>query len=95
MSYSVKLNNAGIAERVVDEEVTDEPVLQTARLTRRPTPRTFTKAGAIRLANMIARYWRDRGATTVKLRVERDHSIQEIELWTVRSNLVGGLSPKA
>ena len=66
-----------------------------AGLAQRRTPQTMTKTGAIRLANIIARYWRERGAITVKLRVERDFSMQEFELWTVRSNLIGGLPPKA
>ena len=90
MSYSVKLNEeTGKAEKV-------EPS-QTAGLEppRRRIPKTLTKAGAIRLANIIARYWRERGATTVKMTVERDHSVEEIELWTVRSNLVGALPPKS
>ena len=66
-----------------------------AGLAQRRTPQTMTKTGAIRLANIIARYWRERGAITVKLRVERDFSMQEFELWTVRSNLIGGLPPKS
>ena len=96
MSYNVRLNReTGIAKKV--EDMTDEPVLETAGLEppRRRIPKTLTKAGAIRLANIIARYWRERGATTVKMTVERDHSVEEIELWTVRSNLVGALPPKS
>jgi len=101
MSYRVKLNKDGIAEKadgLPDGEVVEIKSSEGARgagLARRRTPQTLTKTGAIRLANMIARYWRERGAASVKLRVERDYSIQEIELWTVRSNLLGGLPRKA
>jgi hypothetical protein len=105
MSYRVKLNKDGIAEHVETvpgSEPSGEVVeiksgegVRGAGLPRRHTPQTMTKTGAIRIANMVARYWRERGATTVKLRVQRDYSIQETELWTVRSNLVAGLPPRS
>jgi len=98
MSYSVKLNEeTGKAEKVEPSQTAGFSRDLTAGLEppRRRIPKTLTKAGAIRLANIIARYWRERGATTVKMTVERDHSVEEIELWTVRSNLVGALPPKS
>ena len=99
MSYSVRLNReTGIAKKVdelEDDEIKSGEGARGAGLAQRRTPQTMTKTGAIRLANIIARYWRERGAITVKLRVERDFSMQEFELWTVRSNLIGGLPPKA
>lgn len=94
MSYSVKLNKDGVAEHVKPSEDEETEIIGVPGFQRR-IPRTLNKTGAIRLANMIARYWRERGATTLQCRVQRDHSIQEIELWTVRSNLIGGLPPKA
>ena len=99
MSYSVRLNReTGIAKKVdelEDDEIKSGEGARGAGLAQRRTPQTMTKTGAIRLANIIARYWRERGAITVKLRVERDFSMQEFELWTVRSNLIGGLPPKS
>ena len=99
MSYIVRLNReTGIAKKVdelEDDEIKSGEGARGAGLAQRRTPQTMTKTGAIRLANIIARYWRERGAITVKLRVERDFSMQEFELWTVRSNLIGGLPPKS
>lgn len=63
----------------------------------------LTQDGAIRLAKLIERRWRETGwGNRVKCRVERvgrlvgaelKHKLDGATPWQVRSNLVGGLPP--